>query len=131
MSEENKAVVRRWVQEVQTAHRFEVMDELFEPDIVNHDRPGGLPSPQGVDGIREFFEAMIGVFPDFKAAIQDQIAEGDKVVTLKMVSGTHQGGIPRHSAHWQPVRLRRSVVRLKRTFGIDCLRPARGPARGT
>jgi hypothetical protein len=53
MSDENKAVVRRWVEEVQSGHRFDVMDEIFAPDIVNHDRPGGLPSPQGVDGIRE------------------------------------------------------------------------------
>ena len=97
MSEENKAVVRRWPEEVQTEHRFEVMDEIFAPDIVNHDQPGGLPSPQGLEGIREFFEGMISAFPDFKAVIQDQIAEGDKVVTIKMVSGTHKGefmGIP-------------------------------------
>ncbi len=96
-SERNKAVIRRWVEEVQTAHRFDVMDEIFAPDIVNHDRPGGLPSPQGVEGIREFFKGMIAAFPDFEATIQDQIAEGDKVVTLKTVSGTHQGdffGIP-------------------------------------
>jgi len=78
-------------------HKFEVMDEIFAPDIVNHDPPGGLPSPQGLEGIREFFKGMIRAFPDFKATVQDQIAEGDKVVTLKMVSGTHQGefmGIP-------------------------------------
>jgi predicted ester cyclase len=89
MSEENKAVVRRWPEEVQSEHKFEVMDEIFAPDIVNHDPPRGLPSPQGLEGIREFFKGMISAFPDFKAVIQDQIAEGDKVVTLKMVSGTH------------------------------------------
>jgi steroid delta-isomerase-like uncharacterized protein len=97
MSEANKAAVRRWVEEVQSDHRFEVMDEIFARNIVNHDRPGGLPSAQGLDGIRGFFKGIVGAFPDFKAVIQDQIAEGDKVVTLKMISGTNQGdfmGIP-------------------------------------
>ena len=97
MSEENKAVVRRWVEEVQSAHRFEVMEEIFATDIVNHDHAGGLPSPQGIEGIREFFKGMFAGFPDFRAVIEDQIAEGDKVVTRKVVSGTHQGefmGIP-------------------------------------
>ncbi|MEX0875608.1 MAG: ester cyclase [Actinomycetota bacterium] len=97
MSEANKAVVRRWVEDVQSDHRFEVMEEIFAPDIVNHDRPGGLPSPQGIEGIREFFKGIVAAFPDFKAVIEDQIAEGDKVVTRKTISGTNQGefmGIP-------------------------------------
>ena len=97
MLEENKAVVRRWVEEAQNQHRLEVVDEIFAPDIVNHDAPGGFPSPQGADGIREFFVMMFSAFPDFRAVIHEQIAEGDKVVTRKTVSGTHLGdfmGIP-------------------------------------
>ncbi len=97
MSEENKAVVRRWVEEVQNQHRLEVVDEIFAPNLVNHDASGGLPSPQGVEGIRQFFAMIFAAFPDFRAVIHDQVAEGDKVVTRKTVSGTHQGefmGIP-------------------------------------
>jgi steroid delta-isomerase-like uncharacterized protein len=118
MSEENKAVVRRWSEEVQSEHRFEVMDEIFAPDIVNHERVGGLPSPQGLEGIREFFKGMISGFPDFKAAIQDQIAEGDKVVTLKTVSGTHQGefmGIPPSGKRFEI-----PVVDIFRVVGGKC-----------
>lgn len=97
MTDENKNVVRRWVEEVQTAPRLEVIDEIFAPDIVNHDPEGPLPSPQGAKGIRAFFETMFAAFPDFKAVIEEQIAEGDKVVTRKTVSGTHEGelmGVP-------------------------------------
>ena len=66
-------------------------------DIVNHDLAGGLPSPQGSEGIKQFFGMMFAAFPDFHVVIDDQVAEGDKVVTRKTVSGTHQGdfmGIP-------------------------------------
>ena len=92
MSEENKALVRRWVEECQSQHRLEVMEEMFAPDMVNHDAPSGLPSPQGLEGVRQFFEMIFAAFPDFRAVVHDQIAEGDKVVTRKMVSGTHLGG---------------------------------------
>lgn len=97
MSERNKAVVRRYVEEVQNGHHLEVLDELFARDIVNHDAPGGLPSPQGAEGIKQFFHAMFTAFPDFRVEVHEQIAEGDKVVTRKTVSGTHRGdfmGIP-------------------------------------
>jgi steroid delta-isomerase-like uncharacterized protein len=104
MSEENKAVVRRWVEEGQNQHRLEVMDEIFAPHIVNHDAPGGLPSPEGVEGIRQFFGMIFAAFPDFHAMIHDQVAEEDKVVTRKTVSGTHQGdfmGIPPTGKHME------------------------------
>ena len=97
MTQQNKDVARRWVEDVQTEHRLDVIDEIFAPDIVNHDAAGALPSPQGADEIRAFFEAMFAAFPDFTAVVEDQIAEGDKVVTRKTVSGTHEGelmGIP-------------------------------------
>ena len=97
MSEQNKQLVRRYVEEVQNQHRLDVMDELFAPNIVNHDIASGLPSPQGVEGVKQFFGMMFAAFPDFHAVVEDQVAEGDKVVTRKTVSGTHQGefmGIP-------------------------------------
>jgi predicted ester cyclase len=90
MTQENKDVARRWVEDVQTEHRLDVIDEIFAPNIVNHDPAGALPSPQGANGIRAFFEAMFAAFPDFTAVVEDQIAEGDKVVTRKTVSGTHE-----------------------------------------
>lgn len=97
MLDENKAVIRRYVEEVQNQHRLDVLDAIFAPNIVNHDPPAGLPSPQGAEGIKQFFAMMFAAFPDFHAVIDDQIAEADKVVTRKTVSGTHNGelmGIP-------------------------------------
>ena len=91
MSEADKAVVRRWVEEVQNQHRLDVIDEILAHDIVNHEPAGALPTPQGAEEIRHLFAAMFEAFPDFHVSIQDQIAEGDRVATLKTVTGTNQG----------------------------------------
>ena len=88
-AEANKHVVRRFVDEYQTAARQESFAELLHPDVVDRSRPPGIP--EGADGVRQQFEAFRAAFPDFHAVIHDQIAEGDKVVTRKVFHGTHHG----------------------------------------
>jgi steroid delta-isomerase-like uncharacterized protein len=94
-TEENKALVKRFVEEVQNQHKFELMDQLFDPNYDDHATgPGVVP---GVEGFKQFFSMMLRAFPDLHATIHDQIAEGDKVVTRKTFSGTHKGdfqGVP-------------------------------------
>ncbi len=88
-TEENKAVVRRFVEEVQSHHKLELVDQLFDPSYNDHaSGPGMVP---GIEGFKQFFGAMLQAFPDFHATIHDQIAEGDKVVTRKTFEGTHKG----------------------------------------
>ena len=92
MSEENKAVVRRFVEEVQNQHNLDPVDEIFDPDMVNHAViPGLPPGLSAVDEFKMFYGMMITAFPDVHATIHSQIAEGDKVVTHKTFHGTHQG----------------------------------------
>ncbi len=95
--EENKMVVRRFVEGVQSQHRFELIDELFDPDYIDHAVPVGVPPARGTEYFRQFYTAMLRAFPDARATIHDQIAESDKVTTRKTIRGTHQGefmGIP-------------------------------------
>ncbi len=95
--EENKAVVRRFVEEVQSQHRLDLVDELFDPDYIDHAVPLGMPPAQGTAYFKRFFTMMLQALPDAHAIIHDQIAEGDKVTTRKTFHGTHQGefmGIP-------------------------------------
>jgi predicted ester cyclase len=92
---EPKEVVRRFVDEYQTGRRREAFDDLLDPNLIDHSRPPGAPG--GADSARQQFEAFWAAFPDFRATILDQIAEGDKVVTRKVFHGTHEGelwGIP-------------------------------------
>ena len=88
-AEANKRVVRRFVEEYQTAAKQESFAELLHPDVVDRSRPPGIA--EGADGVRQQFEAFRAAFPDFHAVIHDQIAEGDKVVTRKVLHGTHRG----------------------------------------
>ena len=90
--EENKAIIRRFVEEVQSKHDIDLMDELFSPDFYDH----GTTS-HTLEEAKQFFAMLFSAFPDIGADIHDQIAEGDKVVTRKTFHGTHQGdfmGIP-------------------------------------
>ena len=92
--EENKAVVRRFVDEVQNKQNLNFVDELFSPDCVDH---SGMALGGGIEGIKRFFTMIIAAFPDAHFTIQDQVAEGDRVVTRKTLRATHKGelfGIP-------------------------------------
>jgi steroid delta-isomerase-like uncharacterized protein len=94
-AEANKQVVRRFVDEYQTAANEQSFAELLHPEVVDRSRPAGIA--EGAEGVRQQFEAFRAAFPDFHAVIHDQIAEGDKVVTRKVFHGTHRGelmGIP-------------------------------------
>jgi steroid delta-isomerase-like uncharacterized protein len=88
-AEANKQVVRRFVDEYQTAADERTFAELLHPEVVDRSRPPGIA--EGTEGVRQQFEAFRAAFPDFHAVIHDQIAEGDKVVTRKVFHGTHRG----------------------------------------
>jgi predicted ester cyclase len=85
----NKQVVRRFVDEYQSAGDERTFAELLHPDVVDRSRPPGIAP--GAEGVRQQFDAFRAAFPDFRARIDDQIAEGDKVVTRKVFHGTHRG----------------------------------------
>ena len=95
MSEANKALIRRLVEEVQTQHTVDALVEFLAPSFVNYDPLPGLPGT--LEGAKQLHRMLFAAFPDLKMTIQDQAAEGDKVWTRKIASGTHQGellGIP-------------------------------------
>ncbi len=92
--EENKAVVRRYVEEVQCQHNLAALDHLFSPNFVDY---SGMADPPSREGSRHLFAMMFAAFPDLHVTIRQQIAEGDKVVTYKTFRGSHRGpfmGIP-------------------------------------
>jgi steroid delta-isomerase-like uncharacterized protein len=94
-TERNKAVIRRFVEEVQNQKNWDTFDELNADDFVNLSAPPGIPSDK--EGGKMFLGAFISAFPDSRVTIEDMIAEGDRVVTKKTFNGTHTGelnGIP-------------------------------------
>jgi steroid delta-isomerase-like uncharacterized protein len=97
LSETNKTVSRRLFEEVWNKGNLAVLNELIANDHVNSG-PGTLPGlPTGPEGAKQFVMIYRNAFPDTHFTIDEQIAEGDKVVTRWTAHGTHQGellGIP-------------------------------------
>ena len=97
LSETNKTVSRRLFEEVWNKGNLAVLNELIANDQVNSG-PGTLPGlPTGPEGAKQFVMMYRNAFPDTHFTIDEQISEGDKVVTRWTGSGTHKGelvGIP-------------------------------------
>lgn len=94
--EQNKAVFRQIVEEIFNQGNISLFDELVAPDFIEHEElPPGIPV--GREGAKVLFTQLRSAFPDFKAEIEDLIAEGDRVVVRMKWTGTHEGefmGIP-------------------------------------
>jgi len=84
-----KLIVRRLIEEAQAKGNLAVVDELFADDFFDHSALPGLPPNR--DGVRILFGALRAAFPDLDVTIHEQIGEGEKVVTRKTFTGTHQG----------------------------------------
>jgi len=91
MSEENKALVRREIEELfNHTGNLDVAQEVYAPDFVGHD-PTMPQDLHGIEAARQFAASFRSAFPDLSCTIEEQIAEGDKVVSRWRASGTHEG----------------------------------------
>jgi predicted ester cyclase len=94
-TEENKALTRRIFEEGINQNKPGVFDELIAPSFVNHDAPPGYEADR--EGFRRFIGMFRAAFPDLRVTIEEQLADGDKVIDRGYGSGTHRGefqGIP-------------------------------------
>jgi len=121
--EQNKAVVRRLVEEVINKGNIGLFDELVASNLVDHALPPGFPP--GAQGVKQFFSMLRAAFPDFHYTIEDMIGEGDYVVQRLTSQGTMKGefmGMPPSGKHaaWSSM----DFIRLKdgkvvEYWGID------------
>jgi predicted ester cyclase len=91
MSEENKATVRRFLEEAFGQGKTELVDEVLRSNFVCYDpnsETGEISGAQTIKGEIEYFRNAV---PDLTYTVEDQVAERDKVVTRYTASGTHQG----------------------------------------
>jgi steroid delta-isomerase-like uncharacterized protein len=89
MSEENKAVARREIEEIFAQGNLDAAEEIYAPDYVGHDPASG--EIRGIEGAKQYAATFRQAFPDLQPTLEDQIAEGDKVVSRFSARGTHQG----------------------------------------
>jgi len=87
-TEQNKAVVTRFVEAVWENGNVDAIDTLFTEDSVLHDPTGDL---RGREAFKTYNERYLAAFPDLQYDVQDLIAEDDKVVFRARMRGTHEG----------------------------------------
>jgi steroid delta-isomerase-like uncharacterized protein len=83
--EQNKAIVRTYMDEIMNKGNMTAMDSYLSGDVMFNNARG---FQQRFPAIRQ---GILSAFPDHHLTIQDQVAEGDKVVTRVTFRGTHQG----------------------------------------
>jgi steroid delta-isomerase-like uncharacterized protein len=96
-TEENKALVRRLIEEIWNQGHLAVFDELYAPDFLFHDP--GLPQVRTREEDKRWIAGILKSFPDFQITIEDVIAEGNQVVVRMTGRGTNTGDILAPSPH--------------------------------
>ncbi len=99
--EDNKALVRRYYEEVLTGRDRGLLAQLLDPSFVSHVSGGPVV---GIGVYTAAVEATHGAFADLVVTVEDQVAERDRVTTRWRASGTHTGsfaGVAATVEHWE------------------------------
>jgi steroid delta-isomerase-like uncharacterized protein len=94
MSEQNKARIRRVIEEVYNRGDLDLVDEVAASDLIIHAASQDI---RGREGAKQYVATLRAGFPNLHFTIEDQVAEGDTVVTRWTARGTHGGefqGVP-------------------------------------
>ena len=90
MSSQNKLIARRFIEEVLGQGALHLIEEITTPDYIDHNLPAGVTPGQSIAAFRSGF-------PGITFTVEDQMEDGDKVVTRWLATGEHTGnlyGIP-------------------------------------
>ncbi len=96
-TEENKALVRRLIEEGWNQGDLAVFDEIYASDFIFHDP--GLPQVRTREEDKQWIAGVLSAFPDFHLTIEDLIAEGDQVVVRLTARGTNIGDLGAPAPH--------------------------------
>ena len=87
--EDNKALVRRYIEEVTNQGRLDRLNEFVRDDFINH--LAGSTTAVGPDSLKQGIASLLSVMPDARSIIEDMTAEDDKVVVRLRLEGTSEG----------------------------------------
>jgi predicted ester cyclase len=85
----NKELVRRFYKDVYVDWKMERVDEVVSPRFTSHDWPED--GPTGPAAFRDYYATIRSALPDARYAVDDMVAEGDRVVVRWRLLGTHKG----------------------------------------
>jgi len=110
--EKNKEIVRRFNKEVIEQGNLDTFRQLMNNDFINRTAPASANDANGM--WNTFSNILRPAFPDLTVEIFEQIAEGDRVVTRKAITGTHKGKLFDLSPTGQKIRIDViDIVRVK------------------
>ncbi len=105
-TEANKALMRRWFEEVLNQRKFEVIDELTAEQFVMYHTMAPPQARISRARYREMLPDVFAALPDLRITLEVMIAEGDLVAMLLRATGTHQAALgdipPSHKPVVQP-----------------------------
>src|SRR3712207_6103355 len=93
-NEQNKALVRRFIEELWNERKFDVAEEIFAADCVTHQLQSGseiAASPRSPEDVKEHVAGWLSGFPDLRFIAEQMFAEADCVVTQIRMEGMHAG----------------------------------------
>jgi steroid delta-isomerase-like uncharacterized protein len=96
-TQENKTTVRRFLEESLGEGKPELVEDLLDPHFVRYDPYIEAGEVRGTQTVKENIVWFANAFPDLSCTVEDQVAEGDEVVSRWTLRGTHQGeffGVP-------------------------------------
>lgn len=120
MTEQNKKIVRRVIDEVWNRGEYSILEELIARDFVGHS--SSIESEtHGPEGYQQFFADQRDAFADIHYTVEEQVAEGDLVATRWTARATHTGefqGIPPngHKGTIEGI----SIFRIANSFIVEC-----------
>jgi len=101
MPSDNKAIIRKFLDEVWNKKNLAVIDELIAPAFVMHDPMA--PSPvTGIEGYKQFVHVFQTAFPDLQMSVADIVSEGESAAVRWEVAGTHNGSLAGIAATGRP-----------------------------
>ena len=103
--EENKAVVKQYIQEIMSNGDYTHAEELLDENFF-----GDQGTIKGIEAHKERFKAQGAAIPDGANNLQEMIAEGDKVVAISMLTWTDTAGIGGHPPTNKPAKQKVIVV---------------------
>ena len=86
LEEQNKELFIRWMEEDGKGN-YEIWEELCSPDYIYHISSTGKPI--SLEEHLQMWKMFRKTFPDIKSTIEDILAKGDKVISRKLLRGTH------------------------------------------
>jgi len=118
MSDDNKAKMREFYNEVMQKGNFAKLDELIAPAFVDHQpAPGQAP---GAEGVKQFVTAMRAALTGLQVTVEHIVAEGDQVVAHVSMRGKHTGELMGMPPSGKDVTMRVSdLVRMENGKAVE------------